>query len=68
MQSIYEDGVGDVEEYVKDLTLKSIPKADNYRCSYEVIKILNLLRMDEISQSVAFKRLPSGQLENSKNY
>lgn len=59
MQSIYEDGVGDVEEYVRNLTLKSIPKADNYRCSYEVIKVLDSLRIDEISQSVALKRLPS---------
>ena len=67
MQSIYEDGVGDVEEYVKNLTLKSIPKADNYRCSYEVIKVLDSLRIDEISQSVALKRLPSGQLEASED-
>lgn len=63
MQSIYKDGVGDVEVYVKDSTLKAIPKVDNYRCSYEVINVLNLLRLDEIKQSVAFKRLPSGQIE-----
>lgn len=67
MQSIYKDGVGDVEAYVKDSTLKSIPKADNYRCSYEVIKVLDSLRIDEINQSVAFKRLPSGQLETAKD-
>lgn len=63
MQSIYSDGVGDVEEYVNKLVLAPVPKPDNYRCSFEVIDIINKLRFDNIVQSVALKRLPEGDYE-----
>lgn len=63
MQSIYSDGVGEIEDYVQDSTLTAIPKPDNFRCSYEVIDIINTLRLDEISQSVAFKKLSTGDYE-----
>lgn len=55
MQSIYEGGIDTLEPYIQDGTLKSIPKEDNYRCSYEVIDLINSLRSDDIDQKVAFK-------------
>ena len=44
MQSIYSDGVGDVDMFIGD-SLISIPKPDNYRCAYEVISFVNLRSM-----------------------
>lgn len=63
MQSIYDDGIGSISSYITDGILDEIPKADNYRCSYEVIKLINPLRLDSITQDVAFKRLPNGSCE-----
>lgn len=63
MQSIYDDGIGSLSAYITDGVLEEIPKADNYRCSYEVIKLINPLRLDSITQDVAFKRLPNGSYE-----
>lgn len=67
MQTIYEEGVGEVNKYINNGTLKPIPKADNYRCSYEIIDIINPLRTDGIQQSVAFKELSSGQMETRED-
>ena len=63
MQSIYDDGIGSLSAYITDGILEEIPKADNYRCSHEVIKLINPLRLDSITQDVAFKRLPNGNYE-----
>lgn len=63
MQSIYDDGIGSLSAYITDGILEEIPKADNYRCSYEVIKLINPLRLDSITQDVAFKKLPNGGYE-----
>lgn len=63
MQSIYDDGIGSLDAYIKDGILNEIPKADNYRCSYEVIDVVNPLRLDGITQDVAFKRLSNGSYE-----
>ncbi len=63
MQSIYDDGIGSLSAYITDGVLEEIPKADNYRCSYEVIKLINPLRLDGITQDVAFKKLPNGGYE-----
>lgn len=63
MQSIYDDGIGSLSAYINDGILDEIPKADNYRCSYEVIKLINPLRLDSITQDVAFKRLTNGSYE-----
>lgn len=63
MQSIYDDGIGNISAYISDGILDEIPKADNYRCSYEVIKLINPLRLDSITQDVAFKRLTNGSYE-----
>lgn len=64
MQSIYEDGVGNVDAYINESILVAIPKADNFRCSYEVIEVINKLRTDAIIQDVALKRLSNGQYED----
>lgn len=63
MQSIYDDGIGSLSAYINDGILDEIPKADNYRCSYEVIRLINPLRLDSITQDVAFKRLSNGGYE-----
>lgn len=66
MQAIYSDGIGDVEPYA-DTNLTIIPKLDNYRCSYEVIDIINNLRLDSIEQKVALARLPDGKMQLEKD-
>lgn len=66
MQSIYSDGVGNVDEYVGD-SLISIPKPDNYRCAYEIIKFVNPLRLDGLEQKVAFKRKANGEIETEES-
>ncbi|OJU11898.1 MAG: hypothetical protein BGN88_10250 [Clostridiales bacterium 43-6] len=63
MQAIYNDGIGDVENFIKNSSLRNIPKPDNYRCSYEVLDIINHLRLDDINQKVVFKRLNNLQFE-----
>jgi DNA helicase-2/ATP-dependent DNA helicase PcrA len=55
MQGIYDDGIGDVEEYINSGLLKKVEKEDNYRCSEQVIKFINQLRNDGLKQEVAFK-------------
>lgn len=63
MQSIYSDGIGSVDQYVNTGNLVSIPKSDNYRCSYEVINLINNLRLDDIKQEVALAKLSTGEYE-----
>lgn len=55
MQSIYEDGIGNVQNYVDDGNLIPIPKEDNYRCSEQVVKFINSVRNDDINQKVELK-------------
>jgi len=64
MQAIYSDGIGNVGAHIScgDLTL--IPKPDNYRCSYEIIDLINPLRLDDIKQKVAFARSKTGELQS----
>lgn len=64
MQGIYEDGVGDVESYVQAGAIEKINKEDNYRCSAQVVKLINNLRNDELEQSVALKTRDNGDLES----
>ena len=66
MQSIYSDGVGNVDEYIGD-SLISIPKPDNYRCAYEIIKFVNPLRLDGLEQEVAFKRNANAEIETKES-
>lgn len=55
MQSIYGNGIGNVEDYVRTGILTRIEKEDNYRCSPQVIKFINLLRNDGLNQELALK-------------
>jgi DNA helicase-2/ATP-dependent DNA helicase PcrA len=57
MQSIYGDGIGNVNKYVDEGVLKRIDKEDNYRCSEQIIKFINSLRNDGLSQELALKRV-----------
>ena len=66
MQSTYSDGVGNVDEYIGD-SLISIPKPDNYRCAYEIIKFVNPLRLDGLEQKVALKRNAKGEIETEES-
>lgn len=66
MQSIYSDGVGNVDAYVGD-SLIAIPKPDNYRCAYEVISFVNPLRLDGLKQEVAFKTNAKGEIETEES-
>jgi DNA helicase-2/ATP-dependent DNA helicase PcrA len=63
MQAIYEDGIGDVEEYVIRGGLRRIDKKDNYRCSEQVKDFINKLRNDGLMQEVAFKKKKDGAKE-----
>lgn len=63
MQAIYSDGIGSVNPYIDAGNLILIPKADNYRCSYEVINFINNLRLDGIKQEVALAKLPTGEYQ-----
>ena len=66
MQSIYSDGVGNVDEYIGD-SLISIQKPDNYRCAYEIIKFVNPLRLDDLEQEVALKTNAKGETETKES-
>lgn len=55
MQSIYGDGIGNVNKYVDEKLLTRIDKEDNYRCSEQIIKFINSLRNDGLSQELALK-------------
>jgi len=66
MQSIYSDGVGDVDKYIGE-SLISIPKPDNYRCAFEIITFVNPLRLDKLKQEVAFKINAKGEIETEES-
>ena len=63
MQAIYPDGVGNVDGYISKGDLLYIPIPDNFRCSHEVLDLINTLRLDDIKQKVALKCKPSGDFE-----
>ena len=66
MQSIYSDGIGNVDEYI-DSYLVSIPKPDNYRCAFEIIDFVNQLRLDGLKQEVALKIDVKGEVESTES-
>ena len=55
MQSIYNDGIGDVKKYIDDHIIEEIIKNDNFRCSKEVIDLLNSIRKD-LKQELALTK------------
>ncbi len=57
MQGIYDNGIGDVDNYVSNGQLVKIEKEDNYRCSIQVVGFINRLRNDGLKQEVAFKKV-----------
>ncbi|NOT65969.1 MAG: ATP-dependent helicase [Methylotenera sp.] len=59
MQSIYGDGIGNVNHFVGNGVLKRIDKEDNFRCSPQVIKFINTLRNDGLNQALALKTMES---------
>jgi DNA helicase-2/ATP-dependent DNA helicase PcrA len=63
MQGIYKHGVGHVEKYVESGALRKIEKEDNFRCSEQVVKFLNTLRLDTLQQAVALKSRGDGTKE-----
>lgn len=67
MQGIYKDGIGDVDKYVLGGILNKIEKEDNFRCSEQVVRFLNRLRLDTLKQEVALKVESSGENENLSN-
>lgn len=62
MQSIYDSGIGNIQPYIDDGYVYEIIKEDNYRCSINVINLLNKIRLD-IEQKPA-KKLESGSIAN----
>lgn len=66
-QAIYEDGIGSAEEYIKTGELTLVPKADNYRCSPQVIDVVNQFRTDGLEQKVALKTLEDGSIESPES-
>jgi DNA helicase-2/ATP-dependent DNA helicase PcrA len=50
MQSIYDTGIGDLNKYIEEGKVTEIKKADNWRCSVEVINLINKIRIDGIIQ------------------
>lgn len=46
MQSIYDNGIGDLNSYIKKDVIEEVIKEDNWRCSIEVIHLLNRIRAD----------------------
>ncbi len=62
MQSIYDTGIVNIQEYIDNGTVVEIFKEDNYRCSQNVITLLNKLRRDITQKAAAFDE--SGTLLN----
>lgn len=52
MQSIYADGVGNINDYVgeEQYKVKEIIKCQNRRCPHKVIELANKLRTDHVQQ------------------
>ncbi len=50
MQSIYDKGIGDLQEYIKSGIVKEVFKEDNWRCSNSVISLINKIRDDGLQQ------------------
>jgi DNA helicase II / ATP-dependent DNA helicase PcrA len=53
MQSIYDKRVENIDEYITQGVVERVVKADNRRCSTEVIRLINQIRNDGIVQEPA---------------
>jgi DNA helicase-2/ATP-dependent DNA helicase PcrA len=63
MQGIYDDGIGNITKFIEEGKLLKVDKADNFRCSLEVIKFINIIRDDDIEQELALK---DGEVESDR--
>ncbi len=50
MQSIYSQGIGDINNYILNGVVQEVIKNDNYRCSTSVINLLNKVRPSLIQE------------------
>jgi len=50
MQSIYENGVGSLSDYVEQNDIKELVRDGNRRCSISVIELINKIRIDGLQQ------------------
>lgn len=64
MQGIYADGIGNVKLFVESGILISLQKINNYRCSHEVLKLINTMRLDKVKQEVALAENSKGEIES----
>lgn len=64
MQSIYDSGIQNIQSYIDLGIVKEIIKEDNYRCSTEVINLLNKIRTDIQQKPTA--QNSDGGLKNKK--
>jgi len=55
MQSIYQDRIGNLQNYIKKGLVKEIRKTYNWRCPETVIGLLNKIRTDGIQQKRKIK-------------
>lgn len=53
MQAIYDKRVGNIDNYITQGVVERVIKADNRRCSTEVIRLINQIRNDGIVQEPA---------------
>lgn len=53
MQSIYDNGVGDIKEHINNGLVKEVVKSDNRRNPQKVIDLINQLRSDRLTQVIA---------------
>lgn len=53
MQSIYNNGVGDLQKYINSGIIEDVQTSDNWRCSKNVIKLMNKVRSDGLKQGPA---------------
>ncbi|MBQ3160618.1 MAG: ATP-dependent helicase [Oscillospiraceae bacterium] len=51
MQAIYDDGVGDINEYIQKGFVMEVKKEQNRRNPQSVIDLSNILRLDELKQA-----------------
>lgn len=64
MQSIYDTGVQNIQTYIDSGLVNEIIKSDNYRCSIEVINLLNKIRTDIRQEPTA--TFSDGKIKNKK--
>ncbi len=65
MQSIYDDGVGDLENYVENAEIIEIQKKQNRRNPLKIIELANRIRIDGLIQEPS-EDIEAPNMENSR--